>query len=1182
MILTNGGSNAKTLANATFVAGDLTIQTNATFAAGAYLIELLGNWTNNGTFAHGTGTVKLGGAGKFIGGDAHFHNLTVTGSYTMAGGNVAIHGNVNVSGSFAIGTGQVSLDGDLAITGSLSSSGTATFTGTRVQTLQLLGMLQSAGSGVINFNGTEAPVLYSVLAPSFATVNINNTAGIAPNLGWTVYGPFTVASNSAFHGGSSTHTFNRAFINNGTVTSSGTLIFQPTNDVPVRLAGESFSSTGTVRLGGSGQISLVGNASAFNTVAIANTHAAGITVTNNWTLAGDLRINSGATFHAGAGLTHAIAGNVTVDGTLDGQTSVVVFNDTTEITGNGQKYFNHLLVTGSVVASADFNVTGNFTNNGAFAATDYEVTFVGGSAAIITGAPTATAFGSLVIAKTAATVTLAMNIGSLTALTISSGTLALGTGNVLSDASALNMNGGTFSSQGHSETLGALTSQSSSTFILGNSATETLTFASGNHVAGHLHIINWTGAAGVSGTSNRIFMTASPNATFLTNVHFVGYGDGAIRLGTGEIVPAGELATKPHLGMAASFAVLAGSTVTSGGATTVNGDLGVSPGTAVTGTPTVNGTLHQGDSTAAQAQLDLTSAYDDAAIRPGGAAVTGDLGGQTLAPGLYHSATSMEITTGDLILDAQGDPDGIFIFQMGSTFITAIGSKVILTNGAQACNVFWQVGSSVTLGANSVCQGNLLVYTTIGVASGATLEGRALARNGAVNLVANTITVPPCPSGQTITFPAPGDQTYGAAPITLGATASSGLAVSYSVTSGPATVSSNTLTITGAGSVTIQASQAGDANWVAATPVNQTILIEQKSLTVTAGNTNRVYGAANPAFNASYSGFVNGDTVTVITGAPDLSTSANASSAVGSYAITPSIGTLSATNYVFPTFNSGTLTITKASAANVVGSSANPSPTGASVTLTATLAPIAPGSGTPTAIVQFLADGAPLGSPAVLADGVASVSTASLSHGTHTITAEYAGDGNFFGSTNILSPNQVINTGPTAANDSLQRSATSGAKVRIATVLSNDSDADSDVLTFSSVNATSAGGGTVAVSGLWIRYTPLPGLTNSDSFSYVLADSGGLQATGLVSVTILADTAASQNVVAVEDLGNNTFRVRFAGIPGRAYTIQYAENLLTPDWQTLATQTADATGSFEYADTPPQEAPARFYHSTVP
>src|ERR1044071_6971181 len=118
------------------------------------------------------------------------------------------------------------------------------------------------------------------------------------------------------------------------------------------------------------------------------------------------------------------------------------------------------------------------------------------------------------------------------------------------------------------------------------------------------------------------------------------------------------------LGSAASFAVLAASTVTSTGGTTVNGDLGVSPGTTVTGAPTVNGMLHLGDPTAAQAQLDLTIAYNDAAGRLGGAAVSGNLGGLTLTPGLYTSPSSLEITSGDLTLDAPGAANAVFIFQM--------------------------------------------------------------------------------------------------------------------------------------------------------------------------------------------------------------------------------------------------------------------------------------------------------------------------------------------------------------------------------------------------------------------------------------------------------------------------------------------------------------------------------------
>jgi hypothetical protein len=197
------------------------------------------------------------------------------------------------------------------------------------------------------------------------------------------------------------------------------------------------------------------------------------------------------------------------------------------------------------------------------------------------------------------------------------------------------------------------------------------------------------------------------------------------------------------LGSDVPFAVLAATTVTTIPTTTVNGDLGVSPGNTVTGSPIVNGTIHLADPTTAQAQLDLTVAYNDAAGRTVGAiTVAGNLGGQTLAPGLYTSATSLEISSGDLTLDAQGDPNAVWIFQMGTTLITTVGRQVILSGGAQAANVFWQVGSSATIGGSSVFKGTILADQSITMDTGATLEGRALARNGAVALDANTITVP--------------------------------------------------------------------------------------------------------------------------------------------------------------------------------------------------------------------------------------------------------------------------------------------------------------------------------------------------------------------------------------------------------------------------------------------------------
>ena len=199
------------------------------------------------------------------------------------------------------------------------------------------------------------------------------------------------------------------------------------------------------------------------------------------------------------------------------------------------------------------------------------------------------------------------------------------------------------------------------------------------------------------------------------------------------------------LGSAANYVVLAGSTVTSTGMTKVTGDLGVSPGTAVTGFPPgiVVGTQHNGDPAAAQAIADLTTAYNSAAGRtlcP--VSVSGNLGGQTLTPGLYKSTSSLAISSGDLTLDAKGNGNAVFIFQMASTLTTTSGRKIILTNGAKAANIYWQVGSSATLGTTSTFYGTIMADQAITLDTGATLQGRALARIAAVNLDSNTMVKP--------------------------------------------------------------------------------------------------------------------------------------------------------------------------------------------------------------------------------------------------------------------------------------------------------------------------------------------------------------------------------------------------------------------------------------------------------
>ena len=232
---------------------------------------------------------------------------------------------------------------------------------------------------------------------------------------------------------------------------------------------------------------------------------------------------------------------------------------------------------------------------------------------------------------------------------------------------------------------------------------------------------------------------------------------GLLLLGVVMVQPLSTASAIPpqlELGTAGDFSVLAGSTVTNTGPTIISGDagvggdLGLSPGSAVTGFPPgiVNppGSQQVENAVAAQGQSDLTIAYNTAAGLPCDVNLTDqDLGGRTLTTGVYCFNSSAQLT-GPLTLDAEGNPDAVFIFQIGSTLTTASSSSVVLTNGAQACHVFWQVGSSATLGTDTAFSGNILALTSISAITGADVEGRLLARNGAVTLDSNTIHTPAC------------------------------------------------------------------------------------------------------------------------------------------------------------------------------------------------------------------------------------------------------------------------------------------------------------------------------------------------------------------------------------------------------------------------------------------------------
>jgi len=221
-------------------------------------------------------------------------------------------------------------------------------------------------------------------------------------------------------------------------------------------------------------------------------------------------------------------------------------------------------------------------------------------------------------------------------------------------------------------------------------------------------------------------------------------------------VPAAAQASAVDLGTSAPFVVLGGSAVTNTGPSVLNGDLGVAPGTSLTGfgsPAVVNGATHDNDAVANTAQGDLTTAYNTAAGQPysPGNDLTGiDLGNKTLTAGAYHFSSSAQLT-GALTLDAQGDPTAQFVFEIGSTLTTASASSVVLVNGASPCNVFWQVGSSATLDTDTAFQGNILALTDVSLNARASVLGRVLARNGAITLINNVLDNSACRTGSTTT-----------------------------------------------------------------------------------------------------------------------------------------------------------------------------------------------------------------------------------------------------------------------------------------------------------------------------------------------------------------------------------------------------------------------------------------------
>lgn len=434
----NGSSNAKTFAGNSIVNGDIVVNSGATSHSGGFTISLAGNWTNNGTFTPTTGTILLNGVAKTITGNTTFNHVTVSGSYSVAGSNISYNGNFEVvlGASFAAGSGIATVNANLTNRGSLTSIGTTIFSGTVVQTLRLINALASSSDGVVNFNGTVAPVLNSTSAPQFATLNINNTTGISPSIGWTVFVAMNVNSGAKFYGGTTTHNIYGSFTNAGTVTSTGRLNFIPFSAKTINFGSSGFSSTGIVNFGGAGQITLAGTPGALRNIIISNTNSAGVTPSSNWIIDSTLSISSNSIFNASS-YAYTVGGNIQSDGRLNGSTSTFTMSSTNGfLTASASTEFNHFIVAGRVTPQTDFKVAGNFTNNGIYDGSIGVLIMSGSNAATIGGTVTPSPIAQLTIEKTgSAVVTQTVNINSISFLNIFSGVLFTGAQSLTQDAS---------------------------------------------------------------------------------------------------------------------------------------------------------------------------------------------------------------------------------------------------------------------------------------------------------------------------------------------------------------------------------------------------------------------------------------------------------------------------------------------------------------------------------------------------------------------------------------------------------------------------------------------------------------------------------------------------------------------------------------------------------------------------
>ena len=1119
--LADGSSVNATAGAAINTLGDFTLGANTTFNAGTFTHSVGGDWINNGaTFNPGTGVIVLNGTNGFqnlwgTSDNTTFTNLIVNNSAGVTlGADATVNGTLTLSnGILTTASDQVNVlnTANTAITGAGSSS----YVNGTLQKTFATGSNQAFTFPIGGPDKYRPVALTNLTVTTAGTLAAVGTAGAHPNIATSGINPnrnvnwsWTLNDDGILVVGNYNPTFN--FVA-GDVDSGA----DPTQFVVRRFDGTNWSATATgVRTSTSTAatgLSVIGDDG--SDFAVGDPQASQMIVTL-----------PGQSFTSGSGNS----------GTAVAQTAGNAFN----LTLSAVDIFNFIDTSYTGTQTISYNGPAN-APNGAVPVYTTSVTFPNGQATgVATSLPkaqttTITATDGVLTGVTSSNLTVGVAATRLVYTTVpvtgTAGTAFTVTiqtqdanGNPASPTSATTITlskasgggtlsgtlTGTISTSGNSVTISTPVYSKADTLTLTATATAGMTsltpVTSGNIVfsAGAATKLAYasvpaTATVGVPFSVTVQSQDANGNpanlasTTTITLSRATGTGTlsgtlaGSIASGTSSVTISTPIYSKAEtmtLTATASGGVSLTS-VTSGGIvfsantptklvyTTV-------PGSGTAGTP-FSVTVQSQDVNGNPANLTSTTTIT-LSKASGGGTLSGTLTGTiasgtnrvTISTPVYSKADTLTLTatatagaTSLTPVTSAGIPflaatasKLVFITQPGGATVGSIFGiqPVVITQDAYGNNSVSGLASSVTVTLTVTSGSGPLKGTTnldIGTAAGngsvafsnlqidsAGSKQLTASAGGLTNAVSSIFSV--APASQTITFAALANKTFGDPPFALIGSASSGLPVNFSIISGPAIIVGTNLTITGAGTVTVSASQPGNANYLAASPVNQTF------------------------------------------------------------------------------------TVAKAASTLAVSTSANPSPTGSNVTFTAT---VSSGAGTPTGVVQFLADGTALGSPTALSGGIASLTTSSLTHGTHTIVAQYAGDGNFIGSTNSLNPDQVINSAPVAAPDQLQRYAVSGVKVRIATLLANDSDPDGDALTFVSVSPVSAAGGTVLVQGSWIDYEPPAGFTNADSYSYVMADSGGLLATGIVSIAILVVSAPSQNIGGIEALGNGSTLIHFNG-----------------------------------------------------